>query len=413
MRSSATLLLFVFLLFAGGRQHLSAQANLNVNFPYDGINRACRLYVPPTYTGTEAVPLVLNLHGFGGNGPEQQDYAKMDAVADTAGFLVAYPTGAFNAWNAGLYYASTTTEDDVGYISTLIDSLGARFNIDPERVYACGMSNGGDMSITLGCQLSERIAAIGPVTGTMLTDVQATCAPGFPMPVLHQHGTADAISNIGGGPGWVPLSLAMRTWATLNGCPRPGFADLPNTDPGDGTRVRRFTSLCSNGAELQLDLIKKGGHTWAGSDANAISFFLFGYTNQDIDGSSELWRFFRRHRRVGAVPFVRQNGTGQQDGKNLHDIGLSGGAGRLQAWPSPAKHAVHVRASEDLSWEDGPVRWALWSIDGRKMAEGSGQWVKGRMAHAVDVSALAPGVYTFILERNGSMASVRFVRAVD
>jgi polyhydroxybutyrate depolymerase len=378
--------------------HLSglAQTTLIFSFPFDGINRNCRLYVPAIYDGLAQVPLVIDLHGFGGNGASEQSYTKMNLVADTAGFLVAYPTGAFNAWNAGAYYASTTTEDDLGYLSALMDSIGSRFAVDPRRVYMCGISNGGDMSITAGCFLSERIAAIGPVAGTMLTDVYATCDPTYPMPVAHLHGTKDLISNIGGGPGWEPLTKTMRLWAAANGCPSPSFSNLPNPVSDDGSAVRLFTSDCSNGAELNLFLIKNGGHTWPGTAATYIDYLFYGYTNQDIDGSSELWRFFRRHSRPEAPLFTRQSAP-----QSIHTRGV------LTSFPQPATGRVDVQNS---TIADGPVQYQLTAQDGRLISVNTGSWSGGFLQGGLDASNWDAGTYLLSVVTAMGVWTTRIIR---
>jgi polyhydroxybutyrate depolymerase len=277
---------------------LSGQITIDETFTFDSEEINYRLFIPPSYDSDNPVPLVISLHGFGGNGPGQQAYDKMSLVADTAGFIIAYPTAYNNTWNAGEdYYGPYTSFDDVGCISALIDSINIDYSIDLTRVYAMGMSNGGDMTYRLACELSDRIAAVASVTGTMITDIYESCDPSFPMPIIHYHGTADAISNIGGGAGWESLRNTMMLWRSLNGCSTIGGFPVPNTDTGDNTRAKIFRSDCG---DLNMDyvIIRNGGHTWPGTPYNAWTIWSFGYTSGDIKGSEEIWRFFKEHIRL-------------------------------------------------------------------------------------------------------------------
>ena len=158
---------------------------------HGGVTRSYRLYVPPSYTGTVPVPLVFNLHGYTSNATQQEFYSGMNAVADTAGFIVCYPDGINNAWNSGFTPPYHSGVDDVGFISALIDLLGTAYNVNLARVYACGMSNGGYMSFRLACDLDERIAAVASVTGSMSTLQASNCTAARAVPVCQIHGDDD------------------------------------------------------------------------------------------------------------------------------------------------------------------------------------------------------------------------------
>ena len=356
------------------KHQISAQ--FNINFEFDGKSRDCLIYVPASYDPSNPTPLVFNIHGFGDTGPGQRTYAKMDAVADTAGFLVAYPTGYNNVWNGGSAYYATTSppaiEDDVQYFSDLIDTIGQYFNIDQTRVYACGMSNGGDMSYRLGCELSERIAAIGPVTGTMISDVYASCSPSKPMPVVHMHGTNDFISNIGGGPGWESLRAALLLFAGINNCPSPSAGTIPNIDPSDGTLTKTYQSECSSGAEILLYLVRQGGHTWPGSVSNFFTLFAYGRTSQDFDGSSELWQFFRRHERIDAPPIARQGRSKFR-------------SPQLTVWPQPATNLVSIALPDDFN---GTAQVEIRNITGHVLISRRMPFAGGKSLEAFSVATL-------------------------
>ena len=133
----------------------------------DGFDREYYLFVPPSYDGSSAVPLVLNLHGSGSSAPEQVAYSKMNLVADTAGFLVAIPEAVDSFWSSGFSFVPPTAPDDVNFLLTMIDEISANYAVDADRVYSTGMSNGGFMSYRLACEATDRFAAIASVTGSM------------------------------------------------------------------------------------------------------------------------------------------------------------------------------------------------------------------------------------------------------
>src|ERR1041385_5504790 len=126
------------------------------SFTFDGILRSYIVHLPTGFNPGNSYPLVVNMHGYSSNASQQELYTAMDAVADTAGFIVAYPDGIASSWNS---YFNTGGVNDVSFISALIDTMILNYNSDPQRVYACGMSNGGFMTHRLACELHFRIAA--------------------------------------------------------------------------------------------------------------------------------------------------------------------------------------------------------------------------------------------------------------
>ncbi len=207
---------------------------------HDGLQRNYRLHLPTGYSADQEYPLVFNLHGFTSDALQQEFYSGMNAVADTAGFIVCYPNGVNNAWNVGWSFGSTA--DDVGFIENLIQELAENYGIDTTRVYSCGMSNGGFMSYRLACELNDRIAAIASVTGGMFSGYLPQCEPGRPVPILEIHGTADDVVPYDGTPNVnAPVETTVNFWADNNGCAAmPDGIPLPNTAPNDGSTAERF-----------------------------------------------------------------------------------------------------------------------------------------------------------------------------
>lgn len=255
----------------------------------NSIFRRYRLYVPNTYTG-QPVPLVFNLHGYTSNGSQQQAYSNFMPIADTAKFLVVHPEGtSFSGsqyWNAGFGPGA----NDLLFISDLIDSLSLNYNIDQNRVYSCGMSNGGIMSYHLACYLPNRIAAIASVTGSMLKAWQ-TCVPNRPFPIMEVHGTNDATVPYNGDATFSHIDSVIKKWWVFNNCnPTPITTNVPDINTSDGATAThyRYTGGTNN-AEVELYKINNGAHTWPGA-------FPIGVTCQDFNASVEIWRFFRKYK---------------------------------------------------------------------------------------------------------------------
>ncbi len=248
------------------------------SFTFEGIVRTYKVHIPPDYTPDSLYPMIFNLHGYGSNAIEQQLYTGFDFVADTAGIIMVYPDGVNQSWNV----YSTTGVNDVGFLSPLIDTMSAGFSIDQSRVYSTGMSMGGFMSYRLACQLENRIAAIASVAGVLVFD---PCTPARPVPVMQMHGTADAIVP------YYTVASTIEHWVNYNNCPAtPVITDLPDTDTTDQCTVTvSYYGLCDDSTEVILYTINGGEHTWPGAT------ILIGVTNYDIDGSTEIWNFFKKY----------------------------------------------------------------------------------------------------------------------
>ena len=168
------------------------------------------LHIPKEYDGKKAWPVVLVFHGGASNAEQMVRFCGLSAKADKAGFIAVYPSGSgklprISTWNAGncCGYAMSQKIDDVAFVRAILDDLETAGAIDKSRIYATGMSNGGIMAYLLASELSDRIAAIAPVSGPMGTE---TCGPKRPVSVMHFHGTADEFAPYKGGKGSKPLS---------------------------------------------------------------------------------------------------------------------------------------------------------------------------------------------------------------
>lgn len=257
-----------------------------------GERRRYLLNVPASYQPGNPTPLVISFHGFAEWPAHQQQISRWNELADERGFIVVYPMG------TGRPLRWRTQEDhglekDVNFISALIDRLEGEYNIDPNRIYANGLSNGGGMSFALSCRLSERIAAIGTVAAAFTLPWEQ-CAPARPMAVMVFHGDDDPIVPFEGGPsGWFDLPFPnVDDWvaalAERNGCD-PVADNLP--DQGDARGVQ-FNG-CDQDAQVIYYVIEGGGHTWPGGEP--LPVWLTGVTTGDIDATRLMWEFFEQH----------------------------------------------------------------------------------------------------------------------
>jgi len=258
------------------------------SFTYQGQSRNYIVHLPSGYVQGQVLPLVLNFHGYTSNASQQESYTQFDAVADTAHFIVVYPNGISNSWNAGI--GLDPTIDDVGFTSALIDTLHKKFNVNLYRVYATGFSNGGFMCHRLACQLSDRIAAIAAVSGTIGTYTSYfTCTPSRKVPVMHIHGTSDSTVYYLGTNYGTSADSTVHFWRNNDMCPAsPVITNLPNTNTTDGSTVTKYDyTLCGDSTEVVFLKVIGGSHSWPGAVG------LSG-TNMDIKASGVIWTFFRK-----------------------------------------------------------------------------------------------------------------------
>lgn len=253
-----------------------------------GVTRRYKLHVPPAYDGRTPLPLVLNFHGYGSNTLAQRLWTEMDVTADAHGYVVAYPEGLDESWNAGVCCGTSAVNgvDDVGFVRAVINDIAERGCIDRSRVYATGMSNGGFLSHRLACEASDVIAAIGPVAGVLGIDSSA-CTPSRPVPVVHFHGTADTIVEYDGGCGLCvsdseSVADTIAGWVERNGC-----TGAPEVVLRNGSATCETTRGCDGDASVTLCSIADAGHCWPGQlscelgestddiSANEVMFDLF------------------------------------------------------------------------------------------------------------------------------------------
>jgi polyhydroxybutyrate depolymerase len=265
----------------------------NGKLSVDGETRRYLLYVPKSYDPSKAAPLVISLHGYAEWPAHQRDVSGWNKLADRYGFIVVYPlgTGFLRHWRAS---GTSESYKDVDFISALIDQIEANYNIDPTRIYANGLSNGGGMSFMLSCTLADRLAAVGSVSGAYLYP-WSECQTDRAVPLIAFHGTGDPIVPFTGGPSkmfnypFPDVPTWISQYVSHNGC-TAAAQTIMQTAEVTGVEY----SGCKQNGEVVFYTIAGGGHAWPGSSA-LMPVGLVGKTSQAIDATSLMWQFFTEH----------------------------------------------------------------------------------------------------------------------
>lgn len=263
-----------------------------------GRERTFRLYRPAALTGP--APLVVMLHGGYGNASQAESDYGWDAEADSGHFLVAYPDGVDRAWNAGggcCGTPATSGVDDVAFIGAVVAVVRGEASVDPARIYATGISNGGMLAYRLACD-TRLFAAIGPDSATL----QGPCPAPAAASVIAIHGTADRFIPYGGGSGDGPghvdgpaVPAVIADWRAVDHCSVPA----ETTVPSETTAGVITTSLatCPDGRAVELITIAGAGHQWPGSRPKPLVQRLLHLDppSTALSATDVIWRFFAAH----------------------------------------------------------------------------------------------------------------------
>lgn len=261
---------------------------------FGGMTRTYILYVPTGYDDAIPTPLVVNFHGWLSSGMQQEMSSEMDPTADADGFMAAYPDGVSHSWNGGsccpIANDPNNPVDDVGFAKALVRDIGARSCMDPHRVFATGMSNGGVMTNRLACQAADVFAAFAPVAGGLGIPADQ-CNPGRPVPIVHFHGTADPLAPYDGGTTSPGVVAMMQGWAARDGCDATSTETFVN-----GAAHCDTWPNCNDGVEVTLCTVDGMGHCWPGSatdDAICTSLGI-GPGSLDISANDRMWQLFMK-----------------------------------------------------------------------------------------------------------------------
>ncbi len=277
---------------------------------FDGIERTYRVHVPLKYDGKQKVPIVIVLHGFGGNSKNVLEQGKWIEKSEKEGFLAVgldgmlkHPTQRESflsnprSWNSGgLTHNRENKADDVGFVNAAIDRVRSDFSVDANRIYVTGFSNGAAMAFRVGAELSDRIAAIAPVANSFLSNSDRLK---YPVALLMIWGTADPLSPINGGQVRRSGQIAFRPsaidswqkWGQLLHC-----SLIPQTIyDRNGVKGQKFTS-CSANSDAAFYRIDGMGHNWPGG-RNMLPERIVGQKSNAIDATDLIWEFFTQHPR--------------------------------------------------------------------------------------------------------------------
>ena len=255
---------------------------------FQGLDRDFIVYIPDSYEHISKSSVVFVFHGFGGSNDQIMFNSDINSIAERENFIVVYPQGSsffgYPHWNVG-GWTNLSSVDDVGLIDFLIELISQEYNINHDRIYATGMSNGGFFSFLLGCQLSEKFAAVASVTGSMTNETFNECNPKREVPILQIHGTDDSIVTYNGNSaiGSIGVSQVLSYWSSNNYCStNPEVSDIADSNPNDNIHVQRFLFDGGiNGSVVEHYKIYGGEHVW------------FNY--EDINSSELIWEFFSNH----------------------------------------------------------------------------------------------------------------------
>ncbi len=359
-----------FLFFGIYSSSLNAQQFLSKTIEHDGITREYTLYIPSNYNDFSELPLIFNFHGGSGDIASQIVISDMRTLADRDGFLIVYPQALPdpNANGSTLWtHKEPSSIDDVFFVEAMIDALAMEYNVDEERVYACGYSNGGEFSLELACRLSHRIAAIGTVARSMYIETFEACDPSRPIGIISIQGTRDDYEGItfGGITYYISMDDLNDYWVTFNNTDSsPTIIDLPDTNISDGSTVEKYS--WENGEACLSVLHYKvidGGHDWPGS-----------FGNMDIDASVEIWNYVSLFDLNGLIGCESLSSNESLDQEN-----------KIEVLNNPTDGEIVIQISQN----NFPFKYELFSTNGQLV-------LSGEILHtnySIDLSHLPNNLY--------------------
>ena len=293
----------------------SISTTLTKSIIHNDIKREYIIHIPGKYSKEKQTPLLFCFHGYSSSANTIMLYSNFNEIADTAGFIVAYPQGAlFHKSNKTHFnvggFTKGSLSDDVDFTRKLIDSISLEYNVDQRRIYSTGMSNGGFMSFLLACQLSDKIAAIASVTGSMSPEIFEQCNPKRPIPIMIIHGDKDRIvpyRHVKYKRNSKSIPEVLNYWVNHNNCGE--ICDtiiISNVNKQDSSHVHHII-YSNEDSKIDIEHLKivGGYHSWPGikedfdiHQNDEIETFFTRYNirvNMDINASKEIWKFFSKY----------------------------------------------------------------------------------------------------------------------
>lgn len=266
---------------------------------HDGALRVYTVHAPPGYPGASPVPLVVDLHGYTSNKEEQQGISGWHAVADANGFLVAYPDGLDNSWNAGVCCGTSAANDvdDVGFLRAMVAAIQAEADVDALRIYVTGLSNGGAMTHRMACEAADLFAAAAPLAfPTPYTDFATECQPSRSIPLLLFMGLTDTLVPYEGGTFGGAVE-SFEAWRDKNAC---GVSPPPEEHVDMGGSYCDVDTSCAGGTQIGLCSIR--GTSWTDPPLDAFSGHILYWNDDDIPVAERIWQFFQTGSVAPPVP---------------------------------------------------------------------------------------------------------------
>jgi polyhydroxybutyrate depolymerase len=287
----------------------TAKAGITENkITVDGIGRTYLVYQPRNYSPDKKAPLLFLFHGGGANARSMLNISVRSDFTDISereGILLVAPQGVRKSWNDGRNTKANQDDvDDIKFVQQLLDRIKSTYSIDSSRVYATGISNGGFMVSRIGCEIGNKFAAIAAVAATMGKDnPYLTCQPGFQLPVMYIHGSADPIipidgakKSIGAEGEFVSHEAVVEKWVAIDHCAtKPVVTNLPKKT-NDNTSITRSEYSNDKGINVVSYVVNNGGHTWPGGK-QYLPRIVIGNLSREMNACEVIWDFFKNHRR--------------------------------------------------------------------------------------------------------------------
>ncbi len=385
MNKTLTLLMSIITLFS-----FSQMTSYNYNF--DGLNREFNLFIPSNYdANAEPLPVVFFLHGLGG---DMTNFSGLTYKAEQENYIMVVPQAisdqlAGTTWHSGagnsLYYPNSGV-DDVGFISSMIDSISTWYNVDQNKIYSTGFSMGGFMTNRLACELTDRFAAIASVSGTMGNEILNTCNPDNAIPMLHIHSTEDQVVSFDNntfGSNAFPL---IDFWINNNNCNLTAdTVDMSNIS-NDGFTTFKYTY---SGGDLNSEVILYQ----LGGPLHNQSWYTV-QSGNDFDAVEVIWDFFEKHTKIdetenAPVPILITN---------IKEA-------KMDIFPNPASDIITL----DFTNKIGLSSISIANTLGKRISNKT--YEEPITAAAFDISKYAPGIYFFqIKDIEGNLSVLKFYK---
>jgi polyhydroxybutyrate depolymerase len=253
------------------------------DLPFGGLPRQYLVHVPRGYDGSTPVPLVVDIHGWTSNADQQRALSGMRTLSDARGFLVAYPEGWDNAWNANVCCGNGNI-DDVGFIRAVVAAVSAEANVDPRRIYATGLSNGGAMSQRLACDAADLFAATAPMAFPLAYKPASGCQPSRSIPVLTVMGLTDMLVRYDATDGFGTAAGTFAYWHDVNAC----GAGAPDVLDARGKSRCEYYTACADGVQVGLCSVTARAFPGQLFDGHIL------YLNDDYVLAEVAWDFLSR-----------------------------------------------------------------------------------------------------------------------